>query len=152
MGFVNDYLTEDEKKRFEKYQIKNAPKCTNNHKILGTEKNLGGVWCTVDRARNIYLFDCGGNSRDRLDGLDYSEYFALVVINDIPCVSYFALKQHYRNIETDGCDYYWELSSIDNKCKNYSDNQMLDYLRQALNVFGLDGEPYSEPSISKFSF
>lgn len=151
MSFVNDYLTAEEKKKFEKYQIKYAPKCTNSHKILGTEERIKGVLCTIDRERKMYLFDCGNNYRLRLEKINRTNYFALVLEEDIPYVAYIGLVKHYGNTETDGYELYWQYEELDNK-SNMSDKEILCYVKEALCVYGLDGEPQSESSIVKFEF
>lgn len=150
MSFVNDYLTEEEKKQFREYQIKYNPKCTNNHKILGTEECWGGVWCTTDRDRKLYLFYCGDNYKERLDGLGTSEYFALVMIKDKPKVSYFALEQHIGVVDEDGYSVLWNMVEKDNKCKD--NNVVLEYLKDALLIFGLDGDPQKSSRVVKCNF
>ncbi len=142
MAFINDYLTEEEVERFKSYQLKNAPGCTNNHKILGTVQRLGGIRCTVDRDRLMYLFDCGVNDRMWLDGLSEAQYFALVIENEKPCLAYFALIKDYGSLENDGYHTKWELEGIDNRCKDkYSDDELCNYLKQAMCAYGLGGEP-----------
>ena len=153
MAFINDYLTEEEVERFKSYQLKNAPGCSNNHKILGTEKCFGKVLCTIDRERLMYLFDCGVNHRMWLDGLSEAQYFALVIENEKPCLAYFALVQRIGGLKERGCNVLWELENIDNRCKDkYSDDLLLDYLKQALHAYGLDGEPGACSRVVGFEF
>jgi len=156
MAFVNDYLTEEEKKKFAGYQLKYAPNCPHNSRILGTDENIGGVWCTVDRERKIYLFYCGDNYRISFDCADnsiYRKYFALVIDEETPAVVYVSMVDEWGSVENDGYRVLWKLKELDNRSNNkYLDKDILVYVKEALHVYGRDGEPGSNPRISKFDF
>ncbi len=99
----------------------------------------------------MYLFDCGNNYRLRLEKASRTNYFAVVLGEDIPNVAYIGLVKHYGNVETDGYELYWQYEELDNR-SNVSDNEILHYAKEALCVYGLNGEPQSEASIVKFDF
>jgi len=54
MGFVNDYLTDEEQEMFRKRAIPNG--ATWKGGILGYEP-YDNVRCTIDRENLVYLFD-----------------------------------------------------------------------------------------------
>jgi len=153
MAFVNDYLTEEEKKKFAGYQLKYAPKCSNCNSILGTVKRLGGMWCTLDRERKFYFFDCGVNDRDWLDGKNCFNYFALVLEESDICLAYIALEKLHGSVEKDGYEILWDFKELDNRCRNkYSDELILSYVKEALDAYGLRGKPQDENWIVKTNF
>ncbi len=153
MAFINDYLTNKEIEKFKEYQIKYAPKCTNNHKVLGTEKRRGGIWCTVDRERKVYLFYCGDNYRERLDGLGASQYFAMVINITDPNVFYISLERQIGVMDKDGYNILWDLIGVETKSNvKEFDALTLELLKEALGVYGLDGDPQKMQRIVKFNF
>ena len=106
MAFINDYLTEEEKARFEGYNIMYPRESVHAGLKLGVGK--GKRKCTLDRERNIYLFHTQ-NTRDRFDYEEYIDYFTLVVLkNGVINVAYINVEQKSGILKEDkDYDYLW---------------------------------------------
>ena len=142
MAFINDYLTEEEIERFRGYNLKYHKDCSRNHKILGTVKCFGKVYCTVDRERKIYLFNCGDNSMIRRDTLEPIIYFALVMEDEIPHVVYACMDRQDGLISPNGAYVNWKLIKLDNfNYKKYTNEDVLFLIKEALSEHGYDGDP-----------
>ena len=76
MGFVNDYLTDEEQEMFEKRAIPNG--ATWKGGILGCNLPNKAI-CTIDRENHVYLFDLGTYH----DALDFDLYNFELVWDDV---------------------------------------------------------------------
>ena len=151
MAFINDYLTEEEIERFERYNLRYHEQCSNYHKFLGTVKTRKGVSCTIDRERKIYLFNCGDNAMIRRDTLEPIIYFALVIEEEHPQVAYITLYLNDGLIKKDGYDLFWKMIKLNNNT-NYSDKLILNFVKEAMSIHGYDGVPRLGKRIVKFDF
>ena len=125
MAFINDYLTEEEKKKFEEYNL--LYPAISDHRGLRLGVGKGNVSCTVDRERRMSLFH-SENTFERREQIKYIDYFSLVLIKkSIVSVAYFDLED-----VTKGFQYHvvWAMRGINiSNVKNVSKEEIIGYLK-----------------------
>ena len=136
MAFVNDYLTEEEKKKLEEYNLLYPDKSDYNSLKLGVGK--GNVRCTLDREHEIYLFH-SVNTFERRENIRSYDYFSLVIVKDnIASVAHFYLENMHDNF-----NYHkiWKLRGIDlRNIQNVKEKEVTRYLKEALVGYGIRGK------------
>ncbi len=135
MAFVNDYLTEEEKAKFEEYNVLYHEAC--NHAGLRVGVGSGRIKCTLDRERSIYLFH-DINSIERREFIREVDYFVLVAVEeDKVSVAYFDLEDITTSTEY---HMYWHMSSYEcMSVTNISNERIILYLKEALSAYGISG-------------
>ena len=142
MGFVNDYLTDEEQEMFRKRAIPNGAHWRGEGAILGYEP-YDLMPCTVDRENHVYLFDLGTYH----DALDYDLYnFELVwddVLGNIGVT--FTMKYEYtseRIIGGVGRDILWKDFKLNLPYELYSKRELIiDKIKEAMQTYGTTGRP-----------
>ena len=153
MSFVNKYLSDEERKRFEEAKIENPVRFHLANNLLNPD-----AW-TVDEERKIALINCGVADREKPE----IETFAFVktdlrekdaLLFDL--IKYYIdeneserLKQKYNvNLITN-----WKIGKICN-LKNTkivsSKDEFLKLLVEALTAYGVSGNPKYIPNVKVF--
>ena len=134
MAFINDYLTEEEKKKFEQYNFLYHVNTDDEGVKLGT----GSESCTIDRENEMYLFH-SVNTFERREFMIKIDYFSLVIVkNNIASVAYFDLK----NLG-DSSEYHkiWKMEGYDlTNVKNIEEDNVIKCLKEALVGYGIYGK------------
>ena len=149
MGFVNDYLTKEEREMFRKRAIPIGVWWRGKGAILGYDKSDSELLCTIDRENQIYLFDLGKDHASE----DYNEYnFALVWydLNDDKGIQFTIQRKYVGDyIIGVGCDMEWYNIKLGLSDKLYSKRKIiLDIIKEALTVYGVDGYPDLQPNVN----
>ena len=144
MAFVNKYLSDEEKKRFEEAKIENPVR-------FHLEDNLlkPSVW-TVDEKKKIALVRCGIYDRENPE----IETFAFINTDlKDDDILVFDIIQHSFDKEEDiklknkynvDLVYNWELIKINNLDLSHvvsSKDEFLQILEEALTAYCIDGNP-----------
>ena len=148
MAFINDYLTEEEKKRFEKYGL-NYPAGSGKETLkLGDDGT--NCKCTVDRIQQIYLFHTTNSFQGR-ELIKMIDYFSLVFEKDGKgYVAYFDLEAINNDKEYHKL---WKMRGFDaNLVKHLSDKEIVKYLKEALDVYGISGRKGNSKANIGFEF
>lgn len=148
MAFINDYLTEEEKARFEEYNLMYPER--GSHAGLRLGVGTGQKRCTIDRVRKMYLFH-DTNSLERREFICSYDYFALVMVrNNVVSVAYYNLENISRTTEYHE---YWTIRGIDTRLlKGITEKEALMYLKEALRAYGISGRPGDEGARVGFDF
>lgn len=148
MAFNNDYLTEEEKAKFEEYNVMYPERSSHAGLRLGV--GSGRKRCTVDREREMYLFH-DINSLERREFICSIDYFTLVIVrNDVVSVAYFNLEDISTTIEYHE---YWKIRGMDTSLlKGITKEEALVYLKEALHTYGISGRPGSKGARIGFDF
>ena len=135
MAFINDYLTEEEKKKFEEYNL--LYPAISDHK--GLKLGVQGYCCTVDRERGMYLFH-SISSFERREFIRSYDYFSLVIVKkNTVSVAHFYLEDVTVDFEY---HMIWAMRGINiSNVKSISKKEIIGYLKEALVGYGIYGEP-----------
>lgn len=149
MGFVSDYLTVEEQEMFRKRAIPMRIWWKGEGAILGYDIPDSQILCTIDRKNHIYLFYLG---KDRTLNDPTERNFALVW-DDLSGNTgiQFTIKRKYvgEYILGVGCDMEWYNLKLDLSDKLYQKrNTILDKIKEALTVYGVDGDPDPQPNVN----
>ena len=146
MGFVNDYLTDEEQEMFRKRAIPNGATWIGG--ILGYAP--GDLMpCTVDRENHVYLFDLG-KYHDALD-LDLCNFE--LVWDDVLgnrgvtfTMKYEAIGEYVDGV---GRDMIWKDFNLNLPYEFRSKRDVIiDKIKEAMLTYGISGRPGA--SIPKF--
>lgn len=152
MAFINDYLTEEEKARFEEYNVMYPREC--DHAGLRIGVGNGRKSCTIDREREMFLFHAR-NSEDRREYDEYIDFFTLVIVKDNkPSVMYINLeKESGMTREDKDYDFLWKCRGWNmDRAKEYSQEELLEYVKEALCAYGCTGSVKNLKFNVKFDF
>lgn len=143
MGFVNDYLTDEEQEMFRKRAIPNGAIWRGG--ILGYE-GCDNVRCTIDRENHIYLFDLG-KYHDAVD-LDLCN-FELVwddVLGNNGVT--FTMKYEYTSERVSGIgrDIRWKNFDLNLSYDFRSKRELIiDKIKEAMQTYGRSGQLETQP-------
>ena len=145
-GFVNDYLTVEEQKMFEKRAIPNGATWIGG--ILGCNLPNKAI-CTIDRENHIYLFDLG-KYHDALD-LDLCNFE--LVWDDVLGNDGVTFTMKYEDIgeyvDGVGRDMIWKDFNLNLPYEFRSKRDVIiDKIKEAMLTYGISGRPGA--SIPKF--
>ena len=139
MGFVNDYLTDEEQEMFRKRAIPNGATWIGG--ILGYAP--GDLMpCTVDRENRVYLFDLG-KYHDAVD-LDLCNFE--LVWDDVLgnngvtfTMKYEAIGEYVDGIDS---DVIWKDFNLNLPYEFRSKRELIiDKIKEAMQTYGIDGWP-----------
>ena len=148
MGFVNDYLTDEEQEMFRKRAIPNG--ATWKGGILGYEP-YDKVRCTVDRENHVYLFDLGKYH----DALDLDLYNFEFVWDDVLGNIGVTFTMKYEKIgefvEGMARDIIWKEFNLHLPYEFHSKRGLIiDKIKEAMQTFGTSGDPGYKPSYKAY--
>ena len=150
MGFVNDYLTDEEQEMFRKRAIPNGAHWRGEGAILGYEP-YDLMPCTVDRENHVYLFDLGKYH----DALDFDLYNFELVWDDVLGNMGVTFTMKYEDIGeyVDGIarDVIWKDFNLNLPYEFRSKRELIiDKIKEAMQTFGTSGDPGYKPSYKAY--
>lgn len=138
MAFVNDYLTEEEIEKFRGYNLKYPEWTDHGNRTIGVyENSIKGVRCTLDRERQIYLFQTHNSSMERRKFIFYDCFMLVMVRDGVPAVGYINLENVRETMEYSRL---WKIRGMNqNGLSDIPRSEFLEILKEALLVYGING-------------
>jgi len=139
MAFINDYLTEEEKKNFELYSIFYPKESDLAKRKVGVSG--GRISCTLDREREMYLFQAE-NSDDRREYDEFIEYFTFVLVKGGKASVFYVNLEMDKHVSYEESDYdiSWILKGWNmSKAEDYTKEQLIKYFKEAMCAYGCWG-------------
>jgi hypothetical protein len=153
MGFVNDYLTDEEQEMFRKRSIPIGVWWRGKGAVLGYKPG-DLVSCTIDRENNVYLFNLGKHH----DAEDIDVENFKLVWDDL-CGNEaidFSTKAKFVGDYREGLGYdiMWYNFVLSVTDDLYAKRQLIiDKIKEALTAFGVRGTPGLRTGVNvKFDF
>ncbi len=145
MAFVNDFLSNQEIEKFRNLKISYGKKiCIVSDEIVGTMKSIfGGVECTIDRSKGMYLFYCGIDSAFGREEFWSPDYFIFIQEKQNEMI---VTKVGLERTDPNGLtEILWKLYSINSKFYetniDYDPKNVIDDLKDALRIYKVNGDP-----------
>ncbi len=149
MAFVNAYLTEEEKKKFEESKVRDP-----RYKI--SKINLIPSEWTVDKENKMALIDCGIADRDEYwkqtfafiyKQIDNDHLIKLTLIDGLPDgITEKQLRKQYNvNLVKKWKVYDFKIPEV--LRSDLSDKKLFEILEEALTAYGINGNPEKTYSI-----
>lgn len=155
MAFVNKYLTDEEKKRFEELKIENPVR------FRLVDNLLDPVNWTVDEERKIALVECGIRDREMHEIKTYAFINTEIKEKDIlvfDIIRNFILPEQQEKLKKEynvDAVVNWKLKEVYNLDLSHvisSKDEFYQILEEALSAYGINGMPdcnYSVKAIIK---
>ena len=152
MAFINDYLTQEEKERFEEYNIMYSEESSYSRRKVGV--GSGRKSCTLDREHQMYLFQ-SINTYNRQEFGETTEYFTFVFVKEGKASVMYVNLEEDRSTPYEERDYdiLWELKGYEmSKTNGYTEEELMGYFKEAMCAYGSIGSVKKLKFNVKFNF